>query len=99
MGKRQEKKIPFVNKNSISLNLTFDLIPNSNENYNDYFDYSLYPQNVLVPANGIFLLNLIIRPFQDKKIEKKNISFKYILTFKLKNSTSIISFPVIIEII
>lgn len=96
-GKKQDCKIPFKNNSEMNLTLEFEFL--EPENKKNGYDLINYPNIINIAANGIGILNVILKPILNSpQNENTDNQIRRILLGKIKNSSMIYYFPLSIEI-
>ena len=102
-GKKQENKIPIKNNSKIAVTLDLDFFkpkPVDNEVINEPFDCFCFPAAVSIPANGMGIVGILIKPknlMVTAENEKKHRLVKKVLLGKCRESSLIYSFVLLIE--
>jgi len=96
-GKKQDCKIPFKNNSGYNVTMEFEFIePQGKKNG---YDLLTYPSTVNLGANGIGILNVILKPTLNAPQDTQNDNeIRRVLLAKIKNSSMIYYFPLSIEI-
>lgn len=96
-GKKQDCKIPFKNNSEMNLTLEFEFL--EPENKKNGYDLINYPNIINIAANGIGILNVILKPIlNSSQNDHTDNLIRRILLGKIKNSSMIYYFPLSIEI-
>lgn len=100
-GRKQDCKIPFKNNYPSNLELEFEVIEPKTPEYkkNKIFDILIYPNVYTVGANGMGLLNLIMKPIiRNMGTDDQTKLINAVLLITIKNSSLIYHFPLSLEI-
>lgn len=100
-GRKQDCKIPFKNNYLSNLELEFEVIEPKTPEYkkNKIFDILIYPNVYTVGANGMGILNLIMKPIMRNIGADEQIKFiNAVVLITIKNSSVIYHFPLSLEI-
>ena len=98
-GKKQDCKIPFKNSSSLNLTMEFEFIEPEGKKMG--YDLLNYPNTINIAANGVGILNVILKPILNIQPENMNDNeneIRRVLLAKVKNSSMIYYFPLSIEI-
>ena len=98
-GKKQENKIPIKNHSAFPVTLDLDFFksqPLNDEVIGDAFDFYCFPTMVTIPANGMGIVGILIKPKTNEN-DKKHHSVKKVLLGKCRESSLIYSFIFWIE--
>eukprot|EP01017_Pseudomicrothorax_dubius_P020293 TRINITY_DN2218_c0_g1_i4.p1 TRINITY_DN2218_c0_g1~~TRINITY_DN2218_c0_g1_i4.p1 ORF type:complete len:533 (-),score=152.22 TRINITY_DN2218_c0_g1_i4:541-2139(-) len=99
-GKKQDYKIPIRNNSSFAVSLEYELMNDSEEESPvDFIECFCFPMSAVVPANGVTLLTLMVKPLTNvnwREVPRRQNLKKMILA-KVKNSSLIFHFLLWIE--
>jgi hypothetical protein len=94
-GKKQDYKMPVRNTSNFPVTLEYELL-HDNETC-EPFEAFCFPLSGTVPANGLSLLTLIVKPLGNAGKDNNRSHYKKMLLAKVKNSCIIFNFLLWIE--